>query len=55
MRPRGAGSRNNGLQQVDVEYDGGPTRQQVELGWRPARWQESSNSRHPRKYPRHGG
>jgi hypothetical protein len=37
MRPLGTGSRNNGLQQVDVDYDGGPTRLQVELGWRPGR------------------
>jgi hypothetical protein len=37
VRPIGAGSRNNGLQQVEVEYDGGPTRLQVELGWRPGR------------------
>jgi hypothetical protein len=37
MRPLGVGSRNNGLQQVAVEYDGGPTRLQVELGWRPGR------------------
>lgn len=33
MRPIGSGRRNNGLQDVPVDYDGGPMRLQVELGW----------------------
>lgn len=37
LRPIGTGSRNNGLQEVDVEYDGGPTRLTLELGWYPGR------------------
>jgi hypothetical protein len=37
LRPIGTGSRNNGLRDVDVDYSGGPTRFQVELGWYPGR------------------
>lgn len=33
LRPIGTGSRYTGLQDVDVEYDGGPSRLVVELGW----------------------
>jgi hypothetical protein len=36
-QPIGTGRRNNGLQDVPVDYDGGPTRVRLELGWYPGR------------------
>lgn len=37
LLPIGEGRRYNGLQNVPVDYDGGPARLQLELGWYPGR------------------
>jgi hypothetical protein len=37
VHPIGTGRRNNGLQDVEVDYDGGPTRIRLEFGWYPGR------------------